>query len=326
MTFTLATGMHERARPLAEGRARAEGLDLKTIMMKDNGGRHDRFLKGEFDAAEFSWGFYLRCWSQRMDFQAIPVFFNRQFRHSAIYVNANAGVREPRDLEGKAVGISSWFNTAALWARGVLQHEYGVDLTKIRWVTAEPEEVGTAELPPGVTMTAASGPQVKALIAGEIAGLITPRTPSRDHGPTVVRLFPNFQDVEAAYFKKTGAFPMSHALVVRNTFLNEDPTLAERLFRACDEALGLAFEYADDPEHSTLAWFGAEYEREQEILGPNPWSYGIEPNRKSLETLVTYGYTSRLLAEKVAVEELFHPSARHLTAARGKAEPAAARA
>lgn len=314
LSFTMATGMHERGRPLAEGRVRVPGLKLTSLMFKNNGARHDRFLAGEFDAAELSFGMYLRMWSEGADFEAIPVFFNRQFRHGSIYVNTGAGIREPRDLAGKRLGVMSWFNTAALWARGALQHEYGLDLTAVQWVTGEASDL-SAGLPAGVRMTPVDARAlIPMLAAGELDALITPRTPSRDHA-TVVRLFPDFRSVEENYYRKTGVYPTSHALVVRKPFLEKHPWLAQSLFRACEEARALAAEYADDPEHSTLAWFGAQMEHEFEVMGPDASAHGIEPNRKSLEMLVTYGYTAGLLSRRPAIEELFHASARQLTVA-----------
>lgn len=303
--FTMATGLHERGRPLAEGRVQVEGLKLQSLMFKNNGARHDRFLNGEFDAAELSFALFLRLWSRGADFEAIPVFFNRQFRHGSIYIKANAGIRDPRDLRGKRIGILSWFNTAALWARGALQHEYGIALDQVEWVSGDATDTGADGLPARLRLSTADGNALtKMLVAGEIAALITPRTPSRDH-PEVMRLFPDFRSEEETYYRKTGAYPISHAFVVRKRFLTEYPWLVSRLFRACEEARLLAAEYADDPEHSMLAWYGAQMEREAAILAPDAAAYGIEPNRKTLETLVTYGYAAGLLPRRPAIEELF---------------------
>lgn len=316
LSLTMATGKHERARPLAEGRVTIEGLDLTTLLFKDNGERHDRFMAGEFDACEISFANYLRSWSQDATFAAIPVFFNRQFRHSSIYINANAGIHEPKDLNGKRVGILSWFNTAALWARGALQHEYGVDITTVRWVSADKKDIGEPTLPAGVEITAGSmASLVPQLLAGELDALITPRTPSRDHAPTIVRLFPDYRSIEEAYYRKTGVYPTSHALVVRKPLLEQHPWLAERLFAASCDALRLAAQYADDPEHSTLAWYGAQSEYETAVFGPGGVTHGIEPNRKTLEMLVTYGHSAGLLQRRPAIEELFHSSARALAVA-----------
>jgi 4,5-dihydroxyphthalate decarboxylase len=311
-SLTLATGMHERARPLAEGRVRCEGFDLTTVMLKANGPRHERFLAGEFDAAEFSFALFLKCWSEDPDFAAIPVFLNRQFRHGAIFVNTAAGIRTPKDLEGRTIGVTSWFNTAALWARGVLEHEYGVDLARIDWVTGESGEGGRLSRPAGATLTDARSSLVELLVAGELDALITPRTIARNYRPKVERLFPAFRDVERSYFEKTGIFPMSHVLVVRTPLLQRHEMLAAEIFEACERAKALANEYADDPEHSMLAWFGAEWEEEVEVFGADPWVNGIDPNRKTLEGLVEYGYSSGLLSRKPAIEELFHLSARNL--------------
>lgn len=312
LSITMATGMHERARPLAEGRIDAEGLELTTIMLKNNGARHERFLAGEFEAAELSFALYLRTWSRQTEYEAIPVFLNRQFRHGAIFINADAGIRVPKDVEGKRVGVMSWFNTAALWARGVLQYEYGVDLAKVRWVSAEAGESAKVNLPAGIGMTDAPGPLVEMLLGGEIDALITPRTIARDYRPKVMRLFPNFREVESEYFRRTGVYPMSHVLVVRKPLLDRHPWLAKSLFGAAERAKEAAIEYADDPEHSLLSWFGAQWEEELDLFGPGAGPYGIEANRKTLETIIAYGGGSGLLAGKPTIEELFHPSARAL--------------
>jgi 4,5-dihydroxyphthalate decarboxylase len=166
-------------------------------------------------------------------------------------------------------------------------------------------------LPAGIQISPVDGKAlVPLLLAGELDALITPRTPSRDHAPTIVRLFPDYRTVEEAYYRKTGVYPTSHALVVRKALLEEHPWLAERLFAASCDALRLAVEYADDPEHSILAWYGAQSEYETAVFGPGGVTHGIEPNRKTLEMLVTYGHAAGLLARRPAIEELFHSTAR----------------
>jgi 4,5-dihydroxyphthalate decarboxylase len=314
LPFLLATGEHERARPLAEGRVQATGLKLTTVMMRNNGARHERFRAGEFDGCELSFANYLAAWAQDPDFAAIPVFLNRQFRHASIFVNAEAGISTPKDLEGKRVGLLSWLNSAALWARGALAHEYGVDLTRISWLTAGGGEVEGFSPPARFDVQPlASGKRLpEPLLSAEIDALITPRVIAREYAPRVARLFPNFDEVEMAYYGKTGIFPMSHALVVRKALLEAHPGLAESLFLACQEAKQLAYDYAYDPEHSTLAWFGAAMERETAVFGGDGWPYGIEPNRKTLEALVTYAQESGLLDNEPPIEDLFHPSARGL--------------
>jgi len=308
LSITLATGMHERGRPLAEGRVHVPGIQLATIMLKDNGGRHGRFLNGEFDAAEFSFALYLKSWSEGAPFQGIPVFLNRQFRHGAIFVNTNSGISSPRDLEGKKVGVASWFNTAALWARGALEHEYGVDIRKIRWFTGEPNESASLALPGGIVVADAVGRLIDLLVAGELDALITPRTIARDYPGKVARLFADFRSAEQNYYRKTRIFPMSHILVVRTALLDAHSGLAAVIIEACEEARRLAVEYADDPEHAMLAWYGAQWEEESAILAQDAWANGIEPNRKALEAVVAYGHSSGLLKSKPPIEALFHRS------------------
>jgi 4,5-dihydroxyphthalate decarboxylase len=311
LSLTIATGMHERGRPLAERRIATPGLDLTTILLKDNGARHDRFQAGEFDGAELSFALFLRQFGRQKVYAGIPVFLNRQFRHSAIFINKRAGIASPRDLNGKRIGILTWMNTAALWARGVLV-EHGVDLARVRWISGEASDAGDEAIPRGFSLEGAREPLLDLLLAGEIDALITPRTPSRDHPDTVARLFPNFAEVEAEYFRTTGAYPSSHVLVVRLPLLEAHPWLANALFQAACKARLLAHEYASDPEHSTLAWYGAYMEREEALLGKDADAYGIEPNRKTLEKMLAYGHAAGLIAERPPVAELFHPSARNL--------------
>jgi 4,5-dihydroxyphthalate decarboxylase len=311
LALTIATGMHERGRPLAERRVATPGLDLTTILIKDNGARHDRFLAGEFDGAELSFAMFLSRFGRQDIYGGIPVFLNRQFRHSAIFINKRAGINQPRDLNGKRIGILTWMNTAALWARGVLV-EHGVDLGTVRWVSGDRADVGSELIPKAFAIEAAAKPLLDLLLSGEIDALITPRTPSRDHPETVARLFPNFAEVEADYFRQTGAYPSSHVLVVRLPLLEQHPWLANALFQAACKARLLAHEYASDPEHSTLAWYGAYHEREVALMGADADAYGIEPNRKTLEKMLEYAHAAGLIAERPPVAELFHPSARNL--------------
>jgi 4,5-dihydroxyphthalate decarboxylase len=318
LSMTMATGMHERARPLAEGRVQAQGLHLTTIMLKNNQARHDRFLAGEFDAAEFSLALYLKCWSDGAPFFGIPVFLNRQFRHGAIFVNARAGITAPHELKGKRIGVASWFNTAALWARGALEHEHGLALRDVHWVTGTKDESAALNLPGGISVEDAKGSLVEMLVSGKLDALVTPRTIARDHPGRIVRLFPDFRAVEQRYYCKTGVFPMSHVLVVRKALLDAHDWLARSIIDACDEARRLAYEYADDPEHSMLAWFGAQWEEESALFRGDAWANGVEPNRKALEALVAYGYSSGLLTHKPAIDGLFHTSSTGRTPAKSK--------
>jgi 4,5-dihydroxyphthalate decarboxylase len=315
LELTVATGQHERARPLAEGRVQAEGIKLTTLMFNDDGARHDRFLrKGDFDASELSFAEYIAAWDRGADFTAIPVFLNRRFRHSFVYVNTDAGIRTPKDLEGKKVGITTWANSAAVWVRGLLQHDYQVDLTKITWVSARPAPEGWTP-PAGIKIVPSSKPgsriDPEVLAKGEIDALIVPDVLS---GPKISRLFPKYQEVEMDYFRRTGIFPISHVMGIRKAVLEKNPWVAASLFKAFQEAKKVAYEYADDPGHSNLVWYGAEAEREKEVFGHDPFPFGIEENRKVLEEFISYAVEQGLVKKRPTVEDLFCPGCRQLKA------------
>jgi len=314
LTLTLATGEHERARPLADGRVKPEGITLRTTMISDDGARHDRFLGGEFDACELSFAIYISRWESGADFAAIPVFFNRRFRHSFIYVNPGAGIRSAKDLEGKRFGISSWLNTASVWARGLLQHDYGVDLKSITWVTASAHDEPGWQPPAGFNLTPRPrrAPLPELLEQGEIDALVVPAVISGN--PRIARLFPNFQDVEKDYYRRTGVFPISHTVVVRKAILDEHPWVAASLLNAAEQAKRAGYEYTSDPGHSNLAWYGAYMEAEREVFGDDAWPYGIEANRKPLEAFVGYAFEQGLAKTRPAIEELFHSSIRQTAA------------
>ena len=273
----------------------------------------------EFDASELSCANYFVLRSRGdTRFVAIPIFPSRTFRHSAVYVNPRAGIREPGDLKGKRVGVAEYPMTAAVWVRAFLQHDYGVRPTDVTWVTGGLEEAGRRDRVPvsprGVRIEPAPPDRslVQMLEDGEIDALVSVSTPStlRAGSPNVARLFPDYPAVEADYYQRTGLFPIMHTLVLRREVYERHPWAAVSLFKAFSEAKEAAIERMLDTDSLsvTLAWSVGYAEQEQALLGPDIWPYGFEKNRRTLEALKTYLGEQGLLDSDFALEEVFAPS------------------
>ena len=306
--LTLACGDYEITRPLKDGTVRPDGIDLKVVTAMDSPTRHWRFLRNrEFDMAEVSSSSYVAARDNGLPFRAIPVFPHRRFRHGFIFVNAAKGIRKPGDLVGRKVGVKFFLNSAALWLRGILQHEYGVPSTSIEWFTELDEDVDAA-LPAGVKLTRASKPIVDMLVAGELDAVLHPDLikPLRDKDTRVARLFPNYKAEEAAYFDKTGIFPIMHVLGIKQEVVEKHPWVAVNMFQAFDEAKAIAMKRMENPRIVPLAWYREAWEEQQQILGSDPWEYGLtERNRRNLDTLVGYSHEQGLIKRRIPLEELF---------------------
>ena len=248
-----------------------------------------------------------------------PIFTTRKFYHAAILVRRKAGIASPADLQGKRVGVPEYQITMATWARGILQHEYGVPPEKMKWFTGGEEHPGRQDkvqhkLPPNIDIQAIPGDKTLSgmLERGEIDAMISAHMPSPFvcHHPKVKRLIPNFREVEADYFKRTKIFPIMHTMVIREEVYEQHPWIAQSLFKAFDESKRLCQEamYEFSALKYMLAWSIDEMEKEREVLGADPWAYGLEANRHILETLVQYTFEQGLISKKLDVGSLFAKS------------------
>jgi 4,5-dihydroxyphthalate decarboxylase len=275
---------------------------------------------GEFDVAEMSRGSFLMARDTGAPrLIGIPVFPSKTFRHSCIYINSDSGIQKPADMSGKRVGVPEYQITMATWARGILQHEYGVAPEKMKWFTGGEEHPGRQDkvrhnLPPNIDIQAIPADKTLSgmLERGEIDAMISAHMPSpfvRRH-PKVHRLIANFREVEQEYFQRTKIFPIMHTLVIREEVYEKQPWIAQSLFKAFDESKRLCKEamYEFSALKYMLAWSIDEMEKEREILGDDPWAYGLEPNRGTLETLIQYTYEQGLISKRFEVESLFAKS------------------
>jgi len=247
------------------------------------------------------------------------VFPSKTFRHSCIYINTDSGIKKPADMAGKRVGVPEYQITMATWARGILQHEYGVLPEQMKWFTGGEEHPGRQDkvkhnLPPNIDIQPIPADQTLSamLASGEIDAMISAHMPSpfkRRHSK-VQRLIANFREVEQDYFRRTKIFPIMHTIVIREEVYEKHPWIAQSLFKAFDESKRLCQEamYEFSALKYMLAWSIDEMEKEREVLGPDPWAYGLEANRHVLETLVQYTYEQGLISKRPEVDSLFAKS------------------
>jgi 4,5-dihydroxyphthalate decarboxylase len=285
-----------------------QGIDLTLLDLpiEEIFYRFTRFR--EWDASEMSFGKVISLMSQpKPEIICIPVFLSRVFRHSAIYVRA--GIKTPKDLEGKRVGIPEWAQTAGIYVRGMLQHEYGVDLARIQWFQAGVREPGRVEkvqlkLPPKVTITAVpERTLVEMLETGDLDAVISAREPGG------ARLFEQYQEVEKAYYRKTRIFPIMHVLALKRDLYERDRWIAMNLFKAFEAAKqrSLARVTEFGLSHLPMPWVPDHARQWRELAGDDFWPYGIEPNRPTLEAFLQYGYEQGVATRRLKVEELFAP-------------------
>ncbi len=304
LPLSLAIGPYDHTRDL-----RPEGIALTRLDLPIEE-IFFRFTKlGEWDVSEMSFGKIISLMTEeRPPIVALPVFVSRVFRHSAIYV-ANPKIKTPKDLEGMRVGIPEWAQTAGIYVRGMLQHEYGVDLARIDWRQAGVREAGRVEkvelrLPPGVKIQAMPQHTLAGMLAaGELDAAISARDPGGE------RLFARHRELEADYYRKTRIFPIMHVVVVRREAYERDRWIAMNLFKAFEEAKQLALERIADIGASQvpLAWVADHARQWQALAGEDFWPYGIEPNRPTLEAFLQYGFEQGIARRRLKVEELFAP-------------------
>jgi 4,5-dihydroxyphthalate decarboxylase len=321
LSLTLACGDYEIVRPLVEGTIAPDGVELTVLTQMDSATRHWRMMRnGEFDAAEYSLSSYLMARDRGLPFTAIPVFLHRRFRHGFIFVNANAGIDAPKDLIGRRIGVKTFQTTAIMWLRGMLENDYGVPQTAVDWLVELDEEIEftprkdlrLTRLPPGkdVERMLAEG-EVDAVLHSDLID------PFVEGDPRVRRLFVDNEAVEKEYFRRTGIFPIMHVMALRRDVVEANPWLPYNLLRAFEASKKAAYQRLQNPRIVPLAWYRTYQEQEQEILGDDPWEYGLGArNRKNLETAIKYSHQSGLIGREIPIDELFE----NCTVGRGRGE------
>ena len=314
--LTLACEDYDRTRALRDGRIKPEGIELNYLVMPVEEIFWRMMKYEEFDVSELSMGAFLTAAARgRRPFMGIPVFPSRTFRHRCIFVHGGAGIEKPEDLRGKRVGIPEYSMTAAVWLRGLLQHEYGIAPSEIHWVQAGEEQPGRKDrvdfaMPAGIRLETKTDRTLNEMIAsGEIDAMMSPRMPTCfvENSGRVRRLFPNYKQVEMNYFRKTGLFPIMHGIVIKKSIYEKEPWVAQTLYKAFCAAKELCMSELYDTNilRISLPWTSAEYEQTRDLMTADYWPYGLAPNRHNLETLHGYLYEQGLIRERLTLDELF---------------------
>ena len=308
LPLTLAINPYEHVRDLAP-----QGIDLTVLELpvEEIFYRFARFR--EWEASEMSFAKTVSIASQpAADIVPIPVFPSRVFRHSAIYVGERSGIKDPKGLEGRKVGIPEWAQTAGIYARGLLAHEYGVDLASIRWHQAGVREPGRMEkveleLPAGIKVIPIPDKTLAQMLAsGELDAAISARDPGGH------RLFSDYVSVEKKYFEKSGIYPIMHVIVLRREVYERDRWIAMNLLKAFEEAKRKSIARLADIGHSQvpIPWVAEQARRWREIANEDFWPYGIGANRRTLEAFLQYAFEQGVARRKLTPEEIFAPETR----------------
>ena len=319
LRLSLACWNYDRTRALLEGSVQPDGIDLVYLNMPVEETFFRMLRNREFDVAELSLSSYtVSLFKDPKPFIAIPVWPSRFFRHSSIYINTQAGIREPRDLVGKRIGNPEYQMTAPVWIRGILQDEYGVPVDSVTYVTGGEEEPGRDEkikldLPPNIKVEPIGPAQTlsRMLADGEIASLQTARMPSTylSRPDRVRRLFDNYQEAEKDYFRRTKIFPIMHTVAIRRELYEAHPWIAMSLYKAFVAAQKVTYNdlYETAALKTMLPWLTAHVEEARRELGEDFWPYGFHNNRHVLETFLRYHHEQGLSKRRLQPEDLFAP-------------------
>jgi 4,5-dihydroxyphthalate decarboxylase len=294
----IATYPHTKG--LKDGTVTAPGLQLEHVEVSPIVGAFRRMVRSlEFDVSEMAITTYLTAKAHGKAFTALPVFVMRQFHHSPIVYNATAGVKSPKDLEGKKVGVRAYTVTTGVWVRGILATEYGVDLDRITWVVVDEEHVQEYRKPSNVEER--PGASLAEMVAkGELAAAIgAGKVDSSDVKP----LIPDAAEAEAAWYRKTGIYPINHTVVVKDSLLRDDPSLAPRLFGALADAKAMFLKTL--ASGAELSGDAQALARRRSIVGDDPLPYGLARNEKAMEAVIQFAVDQKILPRRVTPEEMF---------------------
>jgi 4,5-dihydroxyphthalate decarboxylase len=321
LSLTVAINDYDHVRDLVGGDVRAQGIELTWLRLpvEETFFRFARFR--EWEVSEFSLGKYSALRAAGDDsLVAIPVFPSRSFRHSAIFVRDDGPVDDPAALAGARIGVPEWTQTATIYARGALQHQYGIDLTGVQWFQGGTNEPGRVEgirlaVPDGISLTSVPDRSLDdMLVAGELDAVIAahPPTEFKRRSGRVVRLFSDYRTVEEEYHRATGVFPIMHVVALRRDVHDAHPWVAMNLLSAFEEAKRRSLARAIDgnaPRYP-IPWSFANAQRAEEIFGRDFWPYGIEPNRRTLDAFLGFAHEQGVCARRLEPDELFPPQVR----------------
>ncbi len=318
-SITFACGLYDRMQALYTGEVPVEGVDLNFIANDEPRNIFDRMAGGlEFDSSEFSSSeFVSRFMANQNPFVALPVFASRVFRHSFIFINRRH-IKAPKDLAGKRIAVPRYAMTAAIFQRGLLSDEHGIDFSSVEWIegdinSAKPHGKPTI-LPPVKKISIADNKSGKSLSElldkGEVQALIGTGVPDCfGRNPDIVRLYPDYRAAEMDYYRRTKIFPIMHLIAIKKDVYEKHPFVATSLFNAFNRSKDIAYERMRyrGTLRAMLPWMHAEIDDIEAVFGGDPWPYGVEPNRPTLDALVRYLVEQGVIAKAPKVDDLFVP-------------------
>jgi 4,5-dihydroxyphthalate decarboxylase len=306
--LVMACGAPELAL-LKEGTVQFGELELE-IQRVHPRERHKKMAESlAFDICEFSLVDYLHGFERGRGFTAIPIFPHRIFRHRDIWVSAASGIKEPKELTGRRIGIQSWTNSASVWQRGLLAQDFGVDLKSIEWIAALPQG-GEGRIGPEWARISRKpkDPTMEQMLAnGDIDALMLPEPPklSAEEMARIRRLFPDYVAAEQDYRARTGIFPIMHVMVIKNDVLGSRSGIGKIVSHGVQAAVDTFVYRKRSASEKSILWPELTWEEQERHLGPHPWPAGVEANQKELDTLIGYAVEQGILSKRVSPEELF---------------------
>jgi 4,5-dihydroxyphthalate decarboxylase len=303
LVLKICIGAWGNARALRDGTVKIPGVDLEFVEIDPVHTAFKRMIERlEFDVSEMAMTTYMVARSFDKPLTALPLVLFRKFHHGTILYNVSPGVREPKDLEGKKVGFRAYAQTGPTWSRGILHHEYGVDLSKVTWVTYEGSHVAELQDPENVVRAPQGKKMVDMLLDGEIDAAIGADVSDFER---VKPLISDAPAVEAEWYRRTGIYPMNHIVVIKSELAARHPWLQAELFNAFKKAKEIYLDrlYREGPsfpeDKLTLEL--------RETVDGDPLPFGVRANRKAVEALSQYALEHGILPRPYSVEEFFGP-------------------
>jgi 4,5-dihydroxyphthalate decarboxylase len=317
LKLSIAMGNYDRTRALLDGQVQIDGVDPVFMTLYPEEMFFRAMRSQDFDICELSFSSYaVKTAQESCPYVAVPVFLSRAFRHTSLYVRKDR-IRKPEDLKGRRIGLPEYQLSANVWARAILQDDYGVHPQDVTWVRGGIETPGRPEkialkLPPGVRLeNAPEGSTISDLLdRGEIDGFMGPRPPSAQalNNPNIGWLFDDPIAVAKDYYRRTGIFPIMHVVGIRKSLCQEHPWLPMAIFKAFSQAKDAALEALSDTSATkvTLPFVEEQIKAARDTMGHDYWSYGVSRNRSTIDAFLHHHHAQGLSERRLQLEEIFH--------------------
>jgi len=320
LQLSIAVGNYDRMRPLVDGEVQIDGVDPVFMLQEPEEIFFRAFRHADYDICELSLSSYsVKTAAGISPYIAVPVFPSRAFRHTSIYVRSDAGINSPQDLKGKRIGVPEYQLTANVWARLILEEDFGVKPSDVTWVRGgyeDPTRVEkiTLKLPSDVRLeNAPEGKTISGMLAaGEIDAVIGPRAPScfdRGH-PQVRYLFDDPQATAEEWYRRTSVFPIMHTLGIRRELTEQHPWLPGAVMKAFEKSKAVALARLGDTSATkvTLPFVEDHLRAARRLMGDDFWSYGFAGNEQGLNRFLAQHHAEGLSSRLLEAKELFHPA------------------